>query len=135
MIYIRARICKRLRSSGIDSTSLCNLAGRYDKYGCPSVRQAGNRFLGSLKRFRNTGLWAWRSVRTIVFQQLKMVFWRIFCNTLFCHPSDSTVSEDAAGFEPRTVATLIVTVRRSNQSARSQPFTSTNLSILLFKNI
>jgi hypothetical protein len=36
---------KRLRSPGIDSGSLCNLAGRY----VVSARQAGNRFLGSLK--------------------------------------------------------------------------------------
>jgi hypothetical protein len=35
-----------------------------------------------------------------------------------CRPSDSTVSEDA-GIEPRTVATLALTVRRSNYSARS----------------
>jgi hypothetical protein len=32
-------------------------------------------------------------------------------------PSDSTVSEDA-GIEPRTVATLALTVRRSNHSAK-----------------
>ncbi len=37
-----------------------------------------------------------------------------------CRPSDSTVSEDA-GIEPRTVATTALTVRRSNQSARSHP--------------
>ncbi len=28
---LRARICKRLRSPGIDSASLCSMAGRYDK--------------------------------------------------------------------------------------------------------
>jgi hypothetical protein len=37
-----------------------------------------------------------------------------------CHPSDSTVSEDA-GIEPRTVATTALAVRRSNHSARSHP--------------
>ncbi len=37
-----------------------------------------------------------------------------------CHPSDSTVSEDD-GIEPRTVATLVWTVRRSNHSAKSHP--------------
>ncbi len=38
-----------------------------------------------------------------------------------CCPSDSTVSEDAAGL-PRTVVTLVVPVRRSNHwSARSHP--------------
>jgi hypothetical protein len=37
-----------------------------------------------------------------------------------CPPSDSTVSEDA-GIEPRTVATLALTVRRSNHLARSHP--------------
>jgi hypothetical protein len=36
-------------------------------------------------------------------------------------PSDSTVSEDA-GIEPRTVATLALTARRSNFSARSHPY-------------
>ncbi len=35
-------------------------------------------------------------------------------------PSDSTVSEDA-GIEPRTVATLVWTARRSNHLARSHP--------------
>ncbi len=37
-----------------------------------------------------------------------------------CRLSDSTVSEDA-GIEPRTVATLVLAVRRSNHSARSHP--------------
>ncbi len=37
-----------------------------------------------------------------------------------CHPLNYTVSEDA-GLEPRTVATLALTVRRSNLSARSHP--------------
>ncbi len=37
-----------------------------------------------------------------------------------CRPSDFTVSEDA-GTEPRTVATLALTVRRSNYSAKSHP--------------
>jgi hypothetical protein len=37
-----------------------------------------------------------------------------------CRPSDSTVSEDA-GIEPRTVATLALTARRSNHLARSHP--------------
>jgi hypothetical protein len=42
-----------------------------------------------------------------------------FCQYRFiCRLSDSTVSEDA-GIEPRTVATLTLAVRRSNQSARS----------------
>jgi hypothetical protein len=35
-----------------------------------------------------------------------------------CCPSDSTVSEDS-GFDPRTVATLALAVRRSNHSAKS----------------
>jgi hypothetical protein len=37
-----------------------------------------------------------------------------------CPPSDFTVSEDA-GTEPRTVATLLMPVRRSNHSAKSHP--------------
>jgi hypothetical protein len=37
-----------------------------------------------------------------------------------CCPSDSTVSEDT-GMEPRTVATMALAVRRSNNSARSHP--------------
>ncbi len=42
-----------------------------------------------------------------------------------CHPSDSTVSEDA-GIELRTVATLILAVRRfdSDHSARSHPLSA-----------
>jgi hypothetical protein len=44
----------------------------------------------------------------------------MYCNQhcFICRPSDSTVSEDA-GIEPRTVATLALAVRRSNNSARS----------------
>jgi hypothetical protein len=30
-VYLRVRICKRLRSPGIDSADLFSLAGRYDK--------------------------------------------------------------------------------------------------------
>ncbi len=37
-----------------------------------------------------------------------------------CRPSDSTVSEDA-GIEPRTAATLALTDRHSDHSARSHP--------------
>jgi len=37
-----------------------------------------------------------------------------------CRPSDFTVSEDAR-IEPRTVATLALTARRSNHLARSYP--------------
>ncbi len=40
---------------------------------------------------------------------------------LICRSSDSTVSEDA-GIEPRTVATLTLTGRRSSHSARSHPY-------------
>jgi hypothetical protein len=45
-VLIRARICKRLRSPGIDSASLCSLAG---KRVVVTASQAGHRFLGSLK--------------------------------------------------------------------------------------
>ncbi len=51
LVESRARICRRLWSPGIDSASLCSLAGKCDKY-CSVVvpaRQGGNRFLGSLK--------------------------------------------------------------------------------------
>jgi hypothetical protein len=41
-------------------------------------------------------------------------------HSFICRPSDSTVSDDA-GIEPRTVATLALTVRRSNHLARSHP--------------
>ncbi len=41
-------------------------------------------------------------------------------------PSDSTVSEDAE-IETRTVATLALTARRSNNLARSHPRTRLNL--------
>jgi hypothetical protein len=39
--------------------------------------------------------------------------------------SDSTGSEDA-GFEPRTVATFALAIRRSNYSARSHPYLANN---------
>jgi hypothetical protein len=38
-----------------------------------------------------------------------------------CRPSDSTVSENA-GFEPGTVATTALAVRRSDHLARSHPY-------------
>jgi hypothetical protein len=53
-----------------------------------------------------------------------------------CRPSDSTVSEDA-GIEPRTTATLALTVRRSNYSARSHPhfiYIYLQVKIILFRN-
>ncbi len=39
-------------------------------------------------------------------------------NYFICRPSDSAVSEDA-GIEPRIIASLALTARRSNHSARS----------------
>ncbi len=57
----RAQICKRSRSTGIDSASLCSLAARYDipicRNGPPSYIGGGinprNRFLGSLKVYKH----------------------------------------------------------------------------------
>jgi hypothetical protein len=49
-------------------------------------------------------------------------------------PSDSTVSEDA-GIEPRTVATLALTARRSNHLARSHPLILAHLYNLAVKDI
>jgi hypothetical protein len=51
---IRARICKRLRSQGIDSASLCSLAGRYAKQGCRSDPPGWESIPGLLKRFTNS---------------------------------------------------------------------------------
>jgi hypothetical protein len=50
-VHTRARICERLRSPEIDSAGLCSLADRYYTSNKVIVlaRQAGNRFLGSLK--------------------------------------------------------------------------------------
>ncbi len=45
----RARICKHLWSPGIDSASICSLAGRYDKQDCCTVPVPG-----LLKRPTNT---------------------------------------------------------------------------------
>ncbi len=49
-------------------------------------------------------------------------FLLMYCiqHRLICRPPDSTVSEDA-GIEPRTVATLTLTARRSIYLARSHP--------------
>ncbi len=44
----------------------------------------------------------------------------VFQHCLICRPSDSTVSENAR-IDSRTVATLALTARRSNHSARSNP--------------
>jgi hypothetical protein len=41
-----------------------------------------------------------------------MYFMYFIQRCILCHPSDSTVSEDA-GIEPRTLATLALAVRRS----------------------
>ncbi len=48
-----------------------------------------------------------------------------------CRPSDSTVSEEA-GFEPRTVATTALTVRRSNHSATSHRWDRVFYQVFLF---
>jgi hypothetical protein len=51
---------------------------------------------------------------------LFFTFMYVIQHCFIWHPSDSTVSEDA-GIEPITVATLALTVRRSNHLARSHP--------------
>ncbi len=50
------------------------------------------------------------------------VIFSMYCiqHCFTCRPSDSHVSEDAE-IEPKTVATLALTVRRSNHSARYHP--------------
>jgi hypothetical protein len=50
----RARICKRLRSSEIDSASLCSLGGRYVKQGCRSGPRGWESIPELLKRFTNS---------------------------------------------------------------------------------
>ncbi len=57
-----------------------------------------------------------------------LVFYYSIQHCFICRASDSPVSEDA-GIESRTVATLALTARRSNHSARSHPFVD---EILLF---
>jgi hypothetical protein len=47
-----------------------------------------------------------------------VIFYVVIQHCFVCRPSDSTVSGDAE-IEPRTVATLALTARRSNQSAGS----------------
>jgi hypothetical protein len=53
LVEFRARICKRLRSPGIDSkASLCSLVVPVRQIGVVvPVRQAGNRFLDSVYKF------------------------------------------------------------------------------------
>ncbi len=58
-----------------------------------------------------------------------------FQHCVICHPSDSTVSENA-GIEPRTVASLALKTRRSNHSARShfissRPFLKVSRNLFL----
>jgi hypothetical protein len=60
-VLYRARICKRLWSLGIDSASLFSMAGRYDKWVVVTGRQAGNRFLGSLKGLQIRALYSLKS--------------------------------------------------------------------------
>ncbi len=56
------------------------------------------------------------------------LFMCVIQHCFICRPSDSTVSEDA-GIEPRTVATLALTARRSNQSARSHPLSKISSTV------
>ncbi len=48
-------------------------------------------------------------------REIFLYFYSLYCiqHWFICHPSDSTVSEDA-GMEPRTVVTSALAVRRSN---------------------
>ncbi len=105
-------------------------------------RQAGNRFLGSLK-----GLQYKYGLRTCFYSthhkirrkkkhlqkkfdlgssKIRGIFLGFFLfmydiqQCFICRPSDSTVSEDA-GIESRPVATTALAVRRFNHSARSHP--------------
>jgi hypothetical protein len=59
-------------------------------------------------------------------------FMYVIQHCFMCCTTDSNVSEDA-GIEPRTVATLALTARRSNHTARSQPHSATVL--VLEKNV
>jgi hypothetical protein len=51
----RARICKRIRSPGIDSAKLFSLAGNYVKKSCRTLPPGWESIPGLLKRFTNTG--------------------------------------------------------------------------------
>jgi hypothetical protein len=58
-LYIFAYValpCKRLRSPGIDSCTLCSLAGRYMKQGCRTGPPGLELIPGLLKRFTNSDL-------------------------------------------------------------------------------
>ncbi len=59
----RARICKRLWSPGIDFANLCSLTGRYENRVVVPARQAGNRFLVSLKGLQIRALVVWNTVQ------------------------------------------------------------------------
>jgi hypothetical protein len=54
-VLYRARICKRLRSPGIDSANLCSLAGRYVKLGRRTGPPGWESIPGLLKSFTNAG--------------------------------------------------------------------------------
>ena len=54
-LQFRARICKRLRSLGIVSASLCSLAGRYDNTIC---RNGPLGYIGWRNRFLEIDSWA-----------------------------------------------------------------------------
>jgi hypothetical protein len=55
IFQVRVRISKLLWSPGIDSASLCRLAGRYDKKGCCTGPLGWEPIPRLLKRFTNTG--------------------------------------------------------------------------------
>jgi hypothetical protein len=104
----------RNRCQGINSASLCSLAGRYDNpiptrclvpiefLKIPALR--GDNFRGIQTNRGSFGIFSmYRIQHCFNFRR-----------------SDFTVPEDA-GIEPRTVATSALAVRRSNHSARSYP--------------
>jgi hypothetical protein len=67
----------------------------------------------------------WSRIAAIEFFFTGGTFWffllmYVIQHCFLCRPSDSTVSEDA-GIEPRTVATMALTARRSNHLARFHP--------------
>ncbi len=63
----------------------------------------------------------WRCLQGITL----FFFMYVFQHSVICRPSDSGMSEDA-GIDPRTAATLALTIRCSNHSARSHQKRSYN---------
>ncbi len=99
-----------------------------------------DRLQNKLNKYKKipTVLWIWIHWIRMRIQHFKWIkiririfffFMYVIQHCFICRPSESTVSEDA-GIKPRTVATLALTARLFNHSARSHPHSARSHIVL-----